>query len=103
MSVTAAAEIDANARALASRWRGGNRLDPGLRASCSAELARLRDVFRARPELFGQAALTALKEVSGALKTRVVQLAWRPPPVAEGAARGVLRDVFGFDAFRAGQ
>ena len=103
MSVTAAAEIDANARALASRWRGGNRLDPDLRASCSAELARLRDVFRARPELFGQAALTALKEVSGALKTRAVQLGWRPPPVADGAARAVLREVFGFDAFRAGQ
>jgi ATP-dependent DNA helicase RecQ len=100
---TAAAEIDENARALASRWRGGNRLDPDLRASCSAELARLRDVFRASPELFGAAALAALKEVSAALKTRAVQLAWKPPPVDEGAAQKVLREVFGFEAFRAGQ
>jgi ATP-dependent DNA helicase RecQ len=103
MSATAAAEIDAHARALASRWRGGNRLDPDLRASCSAELARLRDVFRASPELFGAEALAALKEVSQALKSRAVQLGWRPPPVAEGAAQKVLHEVFGFDAFRAGQ
>jgi ATP-dependent DNA helicase RecQ len=103
MHHTAAAEIDEDARALASRWRGGNRLDPDLRASCSAELARLRDVFRASPELFGAEALAALKEVSLALKTRAVQLAWRPPPVEDGAARQVLREVFGFEAFRAGQ
>ena len=99
----AAAEIDAVARALAARWRSGNRLDPDLRASCGAELSRLRDVFRARPELFGHDALTALKEVSGALKARAVQLGWRPPPVPEGAAQKVLRDVFGFETFRAGQ
>jgi ATP-dependent DNA helicase RecQ len=103
MSATAAAEIDADARALASRWRGGNRLDPDLRASCNAELARLREVFRASPELFGAEALAALKEVSQALKSRAIQLGWRPPPVAEGAAEKVLREVFGFDAFRAGQ
>ena len=103
MYVTAAAEIDQDARALASRWRGGNRLDPDLRASCNAELARLRAVFRANPERFGADALAALKEVSQALKTRTVQLAWRPPPVADGAAHAVLRDVFGFEAFRAGQ
>jgi ATP-dependent DNA helicase RecQ len=102
---TATAEIDADARALASRWRGGNRLDPELRASCNAALARLRTVFRERPELFGADALAALKEVSAALKTqtRSVQLAWRPPTVAVGAAQAVLRDVFGFEAFRAGQ
>jgi ATP-dependent DNA helicase RecQ len=103
MQVTAAAEIDEDARALASRWRGGNRLDPDLRARCSAELARLRDVFRANPELFGAAALAALKEVSQALKTRAVQLAWKPPPVEAGAAHKVLKEVFGFEAFRAGQ
>jgi ATP-dependent DNA helicase RecQ len=103
MSGTATAEIDADARALASRWRGGNRLDPDLRASCSAELARLREVFRSTPHFFGADALAALKEVSSALKSRTVQLAWRPPAVAEGAAQGVLREVFGFEAFRAGQ
>jgi ATP-dependent DNA helicase RecQ len=103
MLMTATAEIDADARALASRWRAGNRLDPDLRSTCSAELARLREVFRERPGLFGAAALAALKEVSLALKPRPVQLGWKPPPVAEGAARGVLREVFGFEAFRAGQ
>jgi ATP-dependent DNA helicase RecQ len=100
---TAAAEIDETARSLANRWRGGNRLDPDLRAGCNAELARLRQVFRDQPELFGAEALAALKEVSVALKPRATQLAWRPPAVRDGAAKEVLRDVFGFDAFRAGQ
>ncbi|MDB4982464.1 MAG: ATP-dependent helicase, RecQ family, partial [Myxococcales bacterium] len=99
----AATEIDANARALAARWRGGNRADPELRVSCGAELQRLRVVFREHPEVFGSDALAALKEVSQALKTAPAQLGWRRPPVADGAARGVLRDVFGFEDFRAGQ
>jgi ATP-dependent DNA helicase RecQ len=119
VTALAAAEIDADARALASRWRGGNRLDPDLRASCSAELARLRDVFRATPQFFGADALTALKEVSQALKTvATAQLQIRAQrgfaarsergglgdgsPPSE-VAQKVLRDVFGFDAFRAGQ
>jgi ATP-dependent DNA helicase RecQ len=99
----AAAEIDADARALAARWRGGNRADPELRVTCGAELQRLRVVFRERPEVFGSDALAALKEVSLALKAVPRQLGWRPPAVADGAARGVLRDVFGFEDFRAGQ
>ncbi|HVX96190.1 MAG TPA: ATP-dependent DNA helicase RecQ [Polyangia bacterium] len=127
-AVMAAAEIDANARSLASRWRAGNRLDPDLRAACSAELARLRDVFRASPELFGADALAALKEVSLALKAAAppqLQLPTRGGPAtraqrgfaargerggpgrgsppADGAAHGVLREVFGYEAFRAGQ
>jgi ATP-dependent DNA helicase RecQ len=100
---TATAEIDADARALAALWRAGNRADPDLRAACGAALARLREVFRAQPQLFGHDALAALKEVSQALKAQAVQLGWRRPPVPEGAARQVLRDVFGFEDFRAGQ
>jgi ATP-dependent DNA helicase RecQ len=99
----AAADIDADARALAARWRSGNRADPELRVRCGAELSRLRVVFRERPEVFGADALAALKEVSQALKSRPTQLGWRGPPVPQGAARGVLRDVFGFEDFRAGQ
>jgi ATP-dependent DNA helicase RecQ len=103
MHANAAAEIDADARALVERWRGGNRLDPDLRARCGAELARLREVFRANPGLFGVDALAVLKEVSQALKSRAVQLGWRPPPVEHGAAHKVLKEIFGFEAFRAGQ
>ncbi|HVZ74277.1 MAG TPA: ATP-dependent DNA helicase RecQ [Polyangia bacterium] len=99
----AAAEIDEDARALAARWRGGNRADPELRVSLAAELQRLRLVFRERPEAFSANALAVLKEVSGALKTRPAQLGWRPPVVADGAAHGVLKEVFGFEGFRAGQ
>lgn len=105
VTMMAAAEIDEDARALAARWRGGNRADPTLREACDAELVRLRRVFRERPELFGADALAALKEVSRELanKARASQLGLRRPPVDPGAARSVLREVFGFEAFRAGQ
>lgn len=105
VTMMAAAEIDEDARSLAARWRGGNRADPSLREACDAELVRLRRVFRERPELFGADALAALKEVSRELtnKARSSQLGLRRPPIPEGAAHAVLREVFGFEAFRAGQ
>jgi ATP-dependent DNA helicase RecQ len=103
LMLTASAEIDTYARALAARWREGNRADPDLRTGCNAALARLRTVFRERPELFSHGALAALKELSQDIKTRPVQLGWRRPAAPEGSARDVLRQVFGFEAFRAGQ
>jgi ATP-dependent DNA helicase RecQ len=100
-------DVDGDARALAARWRAGDHGDPGLRAACNAELARLRAIFRARPELFGPAALATLSGISREIRARAVQLpfpAARPdggPPA--GAAREVLRQVFGYDSFRTGQ
>jgi ATP-dependent DNA helicase RecQ len=129
-------DVDGDARALAARWNQGDHADPGLRAACSAELARLRGVFRAHPELFGPAALATLSgisreiasgerelrsrepiageggnpsRVSASIAARAVQLPFpvaRPagaPPADAGAARTVLREVFGYDSFRAGQ
>src|SRR3954467_12436544 len=96
-------DVDAEARALAARWRQGNRADPGLRVACSGDLARLRTVYRAQPERFGPVALAILKEVSQEIKTRSVQLAFKREAVPASLAADVLREVFGYDSFRAGQ
>jgi ATP-dependent DNA helicase RecQ len=107
-AVTAAGieiDVDTEARALAARWRAGDPADPGLRAECNAGLARLRALFRQRPDRFSAATLATLKEVSERIRAQTVQLPLPHPrtAVAPGAAREVLRQVFGYDAFRAGQ
>jgi ATP-dependent DNA helicase RecQ len=96
-AVAGADDVEADARALAAQWRGGDRADPSLRAACGAELARLR------PERFGAAALAVLKEISNEVRARPVQLPFRSPSVPATAARDVLRAVFGYESFRAGQ
>ena len=66
---------------LQARWRGGNPVDPELRAYCAERLDRLRQVWRARPDAFAPAWLSLLKEISQALglKPRTEQLALRAP------------------------
>jgi ATP-dependent DNA helicase RecQ len=90
---------------LQARWRGGNPVDPDLRAYCSERLERLRQVWRARPDAFAPAWLSLLKEISQALKPRTEQLALRAPrtPAVAGDPRDVLRTTFGYESFRAGQ
>jgi ATP-dependent DNA helicase RecQ len=84
-------EVGAAARGLAARWRGGDPTDPALRAACAETLTRLRRSWRARPAAFDPAAVALLREVAQALA------ASRPDPAA------VLKEVFGFESFRAGQ
>jgi ATP-dependent DNA helicase RecQ len=96
-------DVDAAARTLAARWRGGDRADAALRSTCSADLARLRAVYRVHPERFGPVALAVLKAVSQEIKARTVQLAFARPPLPTSAATEVLREVFGYPSFRAGQ
>jgi ATP-dependent DNA helicase RecQ len=96
-------DVDVEARALAARWRRGDRSDPELRAACMKGLAGLRTLYRQRPERFGAAALAILKEVSADIRARAVQLAFPRAEVPAQAARDVLRQVFGYDTFRAGQ
>ena len=98
-------EIDADVLSLTQLWRTGNRDDPSLRARCSGELARLRTLWRARPALFSEEALAALKEISQAIKARTVQLALPGgrPAVGDDVVRQVLKTPFGYDNFRAGQ
>jgi ATP-dependent DNA helicase RecQ len=96
---TTAAEIDAAARALAERWRAGDEGDLALRAACGGALSELRGVFRRRPEAFSPATVSLLREVGQALSAprRAPAPAAGPPPLE------VLRDVFGYPSFRAGQ
>jgi ATP-dependent DNA helicase RecQ len=108
---TTATDIDAAARALAERWRAGDQTDLALRAACDGTLGELRGAFRRRPEAFSPAIVSLLREVGQALSAprRVPgpALSSRPsssrpsssgPPPLE-----VLRDVFGYPSFRAGQ
>ena len=122
---TTATDIDAAARALAERWRVGDQTDLALRAACDGALGELRGAFRRRPEAFSPAIVSLLREVGQALSAprRVAapahgtrpssqssfQLSSRPSShPASGPSSGpppleVLRDVFGYPSFRAGQ
>src|SRR5512134_3413289 len=85
-------DAGAAARALATQWRAGDPADPGLRASCVQELARLRAVWRRHPGAFDGGTVALLREIAAALA--------QP---SRAAALAVLRDVFGYDSFRPGQ
>jgi len=80
------------ARALAARWREGDPGDVRLLAACVRELARLRGLWRRRPAGFDAETVALLREIAAGLA--------QP---SSAAATGVLRDVFGYDGFRAGQ
>ncbi|HSS40066.1 MAG TPA: ATP-dependent DNA helicase RecQ [Polyangia bacterium] len=100
-------EVDATARALAARWRGGDPADPALRRACSGSLAELRGAYRQNPAAFSAATVRVLKDLSSALTATQVQArldlpAARPRPAGPSPA-DVLRDVFGYESFRAGQ
>ncbi|HEY6476369.1 MAG TPA: ATP-dependent DNA helicase RecQ [Polyangia bacterium] len=90
----ATADVDAAARALADRWRAGDQGSLGFRAACGGALEDLRATFKRRPEAFSAATVTLLREVGRALSVRPPA---GPPPLT------VLRDVFGYPSFRAGQ
>jgi ATP-dependent DNA helicase RecQ len=66
-------------------------------AACEEKLALLREQWVARPESFTGAAVAALREISTLLRARAGH--------AEhlGRAKAVLKDVFGYRAFRPGQ
>jgi ATP-dependent DNA helicase RecQ len=80
------------AQALAARWREGDPADVKLLASCVRELARLRSLWRRRPAGFDAGTVALLRDIAGALAEP-----------SSAAASGVLRDVFGYEQFRAGQ
>jgi ATP-dependent DNA helicase RecQ len=101
------AAIDAAARALAARWRTGDPADPGLRRACGDTLAELRAAYRQNPTAFSGSTVRLLKELAGALAATQAQGSLTlpaPAPSSERAApHDVLRDVFGYESFRAGQ
>src|SRR5262245_2162574 len=87
-------DVGAAARALAARWRDGDRNDPALRAEVAAALAGLRNEWRLRPRDFDEDAVALLRDVAREMSN---------PSVAPDAADRILREVFGFSSFRPGQ
>jgi ATP-dependent DNA helicase RecQ len=81
--------------------------DPTVRAAVEVEITRLREMWRKRPDLFSPELVGILRDIGQALRQAAATPAFREsgagaaPSVA--AARGVLRDVFGYEAFRPGQ
>jgi len=100
-----AGDLETEIAILQARWRGGNPVDPALRAYCAERLERLRQAWRARPESFAPAWLSLLKEISQALKLRAEQVSLRLPRTRAvvGDPLDVLRTTFGYESFRAGQ
>ncbi|MES1205624.1 MAG: hypothetical protein ABUS79_06770, partial [Pseudomonadota bacterium] len=90
-------QVDAAARALAARWRGGDPADPALRRACSGSLAELRGAYRQNPAAFSGSTVRLLKDLSSALTATQVQArldlpAARPRPSGP-SPQDVLRDV----------
>lgn len=71
--------------------------DPRVRASWQTRLQHFRNLYRTRPELFSEVAITTLRAIAQALQAgpgRVFS------PDAPGS---VLRELFGYNQFRPGQ
>ncbi len=66
------------------------------RVACHADLDRLRDGWRARPDLFSRSDVETLRTIAASLKNE-------QPGVDLARARKLLREVFGYPSFRPGQ
>jgi ATP-dependent DNA helicase RecQ len=94
--------------------------DPAVKAQVDREISRLRALWRQRPDLFSPELVSVLREIGQALResagaapptlylpgmARGASEKPAPPPKPEpqAAARDVLRETFGYEAFRPGQ
>ncbi len=74
---------------------GGHILSHGARRTSREKLARLREAYRTRPDLFEPATIHLLKQLAEELSAL--------PPSVGVSPREVLRSTFGYAAFRSGQ
>jgi len=89
----------------------GNARDPRVRAQVEAEIGRLRALWRQRPDLFSPELVGILRDIGQALRATAAEAPAplpRPGRVAEAAAsaeaaQAVLKETFGYEAFRPGQ
>ncbi len=94
--LASAAEVRAEVAELRAAWTGGDAGDARLRRRCEQRLAALRARWRERADLFRPDDVSALRDLATALRAPV-----RRAPSGDPA--DVLRQVFGYDAFRTGQ
>jgi ATP-dependent DNA helicase RecQ len=87
-------DVEAEVRGLAAEWRDGDPSDGALRSRLASRLDALRALWRTQSSLFPAEAVQTLKAIADALKT---------PPPRRATAREILKSVFGYDHFRAGQ
>jgi ATP-dependent DNA helicase RecQ len=120
--------IEQEVSALRASFGAGGAHDAGTRAACAAALDRLRAHWRRAPELFGDEAMSTLKEISRALRGSAPARApylpglgpagagqagessdgagpGRPPAAAvpPETVRAALKSIYGYDRFRPGQ
>jgi len=113
--------IEQEVSALRASFGAGGAHDAGTRATCAAALDRLRAHWRRAPELFGDEAMSTLKEISRALRAntpaKAPYLPGLGPPGAGHAGetearaaevppevvRAALKSIYGYDRFRPGQ
>src|SRR5450432_2427234 len=87
-------DMNTQARRLGDRWRAGDRTDPAFRAACARVLGELRSAWRLQPAAFSA-------ETVGFLRAVALEVAARPP--SGPPPLDILRNVFGYPSFRAGQ
>jgi ATP-dependent DNA helicase RecQ len=90
-------DLHPEVEALRRAWEAGDPADPELRRDTAARLALLRQRWRAEPGRFAPEVVQVLRAVADALRA--------PPPrrPVVGSPAEVLKAVFGYDGFRAGQ
>jgi ATP-dependent DNA helicase RecQ len=87
------------------------RPDPAARARVEGEIARLRALWRQRPDLFSPELVNILRDIGQALRAAAEAPRAEAPRAgraaeaasAREAALSVLRETFGYEAFRPGQ
>jgi len=87
-------DMNTQARRLGDRWRAGDRTDPAFRAACARVLGELRSAWRLQPAAFSSETVGFLRAIALEVAARPVS---GPPPIE------ILRNVFGYPSFRAGQ
>src|SRR5439155_4830372 len=86
-------DIAKEVASLDAAWRAGDPADRQLRSAIEERLDSLRSLWRRKADLFSTAGVRALKQLAQSMRM----------PSPKGAAREVLKSVFGYDAFRPGQ
>ncbi|HEX7670514.1 MAG TPA: DEAD/DEAH box helicase, partial [Polyangiaceae bacterium] len=99
-------DVTREVASLRDAWAGGSPSDERLRRACAERLAKLRDLYRRKPDAFRAEEVAMLRSVASDLRlpggtaTAAPSAASRVSPAA---LRAELKTTFGYDTFRPGQ